>query len=146
MAVGVLDYIRRKLITSGELKRLIEEDGFARHGRRTHRFRKRRSAGSTDYTDFLDSLKSKTDLDAKARYELLAIRDIQDARFDARCTTVRQRKDGFVSLEVSPWPGTRHERDHRRSRRLWKVSHRDNVMIKVPGTGRRSSRHPSADQ
>ena len=84
----------------------------------------------------LNSLEGKIDLDAKARYELLAIRDIQDATdlmrpvYDsANC------KDGFVSLEVSPYlarndtQGTIDE-----ARRLWKAVGRDNVMIKVPGT------------
>ena len=73
-----LDYIRRNLITSGELKRLIEEDGLRGMTSNPSIFEKA-IAGSTDYTDFLNSLKGKTDLDAKARYEMLAIRDIQDA-------------------------------------------------------------------
>ena len=73
-----LDYIRRNLLTSGELKRLIEEDGLRGMTSNPSIFEKA-IAGSNDYTDFLNSLKSRTDLDAKARYELLALRDIQDA-------------------------------------------------------------------
>src|SRR5947208_3680200 len=73
-----LDYIRRNLITTGELKRLIDEDGLRGMTSNPSIFEKA-IAGSTDYTDFLNSLKGRTDLDAKARYELLAIRDIQDA-------------------------------------------------------------------
>src|ERR1700747_3423056 len=71
-----LDYIRRNLITGGELKRLIDEDGLRGMTSNPSIFEKA-IAGSTDYTDFLDSLKDRTDLDAKARYQLLAIRDIQ---------------------------------------------------------------------
>jgi len=129
-----LDYIRRKLITSGELKRLIEEDGLRGMTSNPSIFEKA-IAGSTDYTDFLDSLKSKTDLDAKARYELLAIRDIQDATDLMRPVyDSAQRKDGFVSLEVSPYLARDTKGTIDEARRLWKSVTRDNVMIKVPGT------------
>ena len=73
-----LDYIRRDLITSGELKRLIEEDGLRGMTSNPAIFEKA-IAGSTDYTDILASLNDRNDLDAKARYEAIAIRDIQDA-------------------------------------------------------------------
>ena len=98
-----LDYIRRNLITSGELKRLIDEDGLRGMTSNPSIFEKA-IAGSTDYTDFLNSLRDRTDLDAKARYELLAIRDIQDAADLMRPVyDSAKRKDGFVSLEVSPY-------------------------------------------
>ena len=129
-----LDYIRRKLITSGELKRLIEEDGLRGMTSNPSIFEKA-IAGSTDYTDFLDSLKSRTDLDAKARYELLAIRDIQEATDLMRPVYDNaQRKDGFVSLEVSPYLARDTKGTIDEARRLWKSVARDNVMIKVPGT------------
>src|SRR5207244_1556496 len=122
------------LIISGELKRLIDEDGLRGMTSNPSIFEKA-IAGSTDYTDFLNSLKGKTDLDAKARYELLAIRDIQDATdlmrpvYDsAKC------KDGFVSLEVSPYLANDTQGTIAEARRLWKAVGRDNVMIKVPGT------------
>ena len=129
-----LDYIRRNLITSGELKRLIEEDGLRGMTSNPSIFEKA-IAGSTDYTDFLNSLKGRTDLDAKARYELLAIRDIQDATDLMRPVyDEAKRKDGFVSLEVSPYLAHDTEGTIAEARRLWKSVGRDNVMIKVPGT------------
>src|ERR1700756_3692449 len=73
-----LDYIRRDLITGGELQRLIDEDGLRGMTSNPAIFEKA-IAGSTQYQDFLDSLANRADLDAKGRYELLAIRDIQDA-------------------------------------------------------------------
>ncbi len=73
-----LDYIRRDLLTSGELKRLIEEDGLRGMTSNPAIFEKA-IADSTLYSDILQSLRSRTDLDAKGRYETLAIRDIQDA-------------------------------------------------------------------
>jgi transaldolase / glucose-6-phosphate isomerase len=129
-----LDYIRRNLITSGELKRLIEEDGLRGMTSNPSIFEKA-IAGSTDYTDFLNSLKGKTDLDAKARYEMLAIRDIQNATDLMRPVyDSAKRKDGFVSLEVSPYLARDTKRTIEEARRLWKSVARDNVMIKVPGT------------
>jgi transaldolase / glucose-6-phosphate isomerase len=129
-----LDYIRRNLITTGELKRLIDEDGLRGMTSNPSIFEKA-IAGSTDYTDFLDSLRGRTDLDAKARYELLAIRDIQDATDLMRPVYEgAKRKDGFVSLEVSPYLANDTEGTVAEARRLWKSVARDNVMIKVPGT------------
>ena len=129
-----LDYIRRNLITSGELKRLIDEDGLRGMTSNPSIFEKA-IAGSTDYTDFLNSLRGRHDLDAKARYEMLAIRDIQDATDLMRpIYDSANRKDGFVSLEVSPYLANDTEGTIAEARRLWKTVNRENVMIKVPGT------------
>jgi transaldolase/glucose-6-phosphate isomerase len=129
-----LDYIRRNLITSGELKRLIDEDGLRGMTSNPSIFEKA-IAGSTDYTDFLNSLRGRHDLDAKARYEMLAIRDIQDATDLMRPVyDSANRKDGFVSLEVSPYLANDTEGTIAEARRLWKTVNRENVMIKVPGT------------
>jgi len=129
-----LDYIRRDLLKSGELQRLITEDGLRGMTSNPAIFEKA-IVGSTEYQDFLDSLASRTELDAKGRYELLAIRDIQDAADLLRPVYQSTKKrDGYVSLEVSPYlahdtTGTIDE-----ARRLWKTVARENVMIKVPGT------------
>jgi transaldolase / glucose-6-phosphate isomerase len=129
-----LDYIRRNLITSGELKRLIEEDGLRGITSNPSIFEKA-IAGSTDYTDFLNSLAGKTELDAKARYEMLAIRDIQDAADMLRPTyESTHRQDGYVSLEVSPYLARDTKGTIEEARRLWSSVQRENVMIKVPGT------------
>src|SRR5271167_659630 len=58
-----LDYIRRDLLTSGELKRLIEEDGLRGMTSNPAIFEKA-IADSKQYSDILQSLQSKTDLDA----------------------------------------------------------------------------------
>ena len=129
-----LDYIRRNLITSGELKRLVDEDGLRGMTSNPSIFEKAISA-STDYADLLTSLKSRTDLDAKGRFEILAICDIQDAAdilhpvYDSS-----KRRDGYVSLEVSPYLGRDTQGTIAEARRLWKEVNRENVMIKVPGT------------
>ncbi len=97
-----LDYIRRDLLTSGELKRLIEEDGLRGMTSNPTIFEKA-ITGGTLYDDLLTSLRPRTDLDAKGRYEILAIRDIQDAADVFRPVyESTKRHDGYVSLEVSP--------------------------------------------
>ena len=129
-----LDYIRRDLLTSGELKRLIEEDGVRGMTSNPAIFEKA-IAGSTDYADILQSLRSRTDLDAKGRYEILAIRDIQDAADLLRPVYDSSiRRDGYVSLEVSPYLARDTQGTIAEARRLWKTVARENVMIKVPGT------------
>ena len=58
-----LDYIRRNLITSGELKRMLDEDGVRGITSNPSIFEKA-ITGSTDYTDILTALQSRSDLDA----------------------------------------------------------------------------------
>src|SRR5437762_463966 len=129
-----LDYIRRSLITRGELQRLIDEDGLRGITSNPSIFEKAIS-GSTDYADLLNSLKSRTDLDAKARYEILAIRDIQDAADILRPVyESTKRRDGYVSLEVSPYLARDTQGTIQEAQALWKSVARENVMIKVPGT------------
>ncbi|MBO0911192.1 MAG: bifunctional transaldolase/phosoglucose isomerase [Acidobacteria bacterium] len=129
-----LDYIRRDLISSGELKRLIEEDGLRGMTSNPAIFEKA-IAGSTDYADILASLKGRSDLDAKARYELIAIRDIQDAA-DLLGPVYQESnlRDGYISLEVSPYLARDTRGTLEEARRLWKAVDRPNIMIKVPGT------------
>jgi transaldolase/glucose-6-phosphate isomerase len=129
-----LDYIRRDLITGGELQRLIDEDGLRGMTSNPAIFEKA-ITGSTDYTDFLDPLQSRSDLDAKARFEMLAIRDIQGATDLLRPVYLSsQRRDGYVSLEVSPYLARDTKGTVEEARRLWNAVGRENVMIKVPGT------------
>src|ERR1700752_2613911 len=72
-----LDYIRRDLITSGELRRLIDEDGLRGVTSNPAIFEKA-IAGSTDYEGQLKEFARRRDLDGKGAYEILAVRDIQD--------------------------------------------------------------------
>ena len=129
-----LDYIRRDLITGGELQRLIQEDGLRGMTSNPAIFEKA-IAGSTDYAEILASLRNRNDLDAKARYEIIAIRDIQDAADLLRPVyDESRRRDGYVSLEVSPYLARDTQGTLDEARRLWKAVGRPNIMIKVPGT------------
>jgi len=129
-----LDYIRRDLFSSGELKRMIDEDGLRGMTSNPAIFEKA-IAGSDLYSDLLKSLASRTDLDAKGRYEILAIRDIQHAADTLRPVyDSTSRRDGYVSLEVSPYLARDAQGTLAEARRLWKAVDRENLMIKVPGT------------
>jgi transaldolase/glucose-6-phosphate isomerase len=129
-----LDYIRRNLLTSGELKKLIDDDGL-RGMTSNPAILEKAIVGSNDYSDLLQSLESQNDLDAKGRYEILAIRVIQYAAdFLRPVYESSKRHDGYVSLEVSPYLARDTQGTMAEARRLWKTVARENVMIKVPGT------------
>ena len=129
-----LDFIRRNIITNGELKRMMEEEGVRGVTSNPSIFEKA-IAGSNDYDDILGTLKTRKDLDAKGRYEVLAVRDIQDATNILRPVYDQtKRYDGYVSLEVSPYLAHDTKGTLEEARRLWKWVDRENLMIKVPGT------------
>jgi transaldolase/glucose-6-phosphate isomerase len=128
-----MDYIRRDLLTSGGLKKTIQEDGLMGMTSNPTIFEKA-ITGSKDYADILESPEAKK-LDAKGVYEKIAIRDVQDAA-DIFKGVYQQtkRRDGYVSLEVSPLLANDTQGTIDEARRLWKSVGRENVMIKVPGT------------
>jgi transaldolase/glucose-6-phosphate isomerase len=129
-----LDYIRRDLFTTGKLKQLITEDGLRGMTSNPAIFEKA-IADSSLYDDMLKSLASRADLDTTSRYEQIAIRDIQDAADTLRPVYDESKfRDGYVSLEVSPYLARQTQETIDEARRLWKTVKRDNVMIKVPGT------------
>jgi transaldolase / glucose-6-phosphate isomerase len=129
-----LDYIRRDLLTSGELKRLIEVDGLRGMTSNPSIFEKA-IAGSDLYAQTLAELEKRKDLDAKGRYEELAIKDIQDAAdFLKPVYQQTKKRDGYVSLEVSPNLAHKTQETLDEARRLWQRVGRENLMVKVPGT------------
>ena len=128
-----LDFIRRSLITSGELQRLIDQDGLCGMTSNPSIFEKA-IAGSTDYADILQRLQSQN-LSAGEIFERIAIRDIQDVADLLRPVYDRtHRRDGYVSLEVSPTLARNTQGSIEEARRLWKSVNRENIMIKIPGT------------
>ncbi len=129
-----LDYLRRSLFTSGEFKRLIDEDGLSGATSNPSIFEKA-IAGSTDYLNALQSIERHGDLEPMALYEALAIRDIRDAADLLRPVYDRTaRADGYVSLEVSPYVAHDTAATIDEAKRLWKAVARENVMIKVPAS------------
>ena len=128
-----MDYVRRDLLTSGQLKKYIDNDGLRGMTSNPAIFEKA-ITGSNLYNDVVNSPEAKK-LDANGLFEKIAIRDIQDA-----CDIFRpvydasKRRDGYVSLEVSPFLGFDTKATIDEARRLWKAVNRPNVMIKIPGT------------
>jgi transaldolase / glucose-6-phosphate isomerase len=128
-----MDYIRRDLLTGGELKRLIHDDGLRGMTSNPSIFAKAISS-SNYYSDILDSPEAKK-LNATQLYEKIAVRDVQDAADIFRPVyDETRRRDGYVSLEVSPTLALEADKTLEEARRLWKMVNRPNVMIKVPGT------------
>ena len=127
------DYIRRSMLTSGELDRLIEEDGLRGVTSNPAIFEKA-ITGSKDYSDQVAALE-KQQVDPMFLYEQLAIQDIKDAADRLLPVYERtKRRDGYVSLEVSPYLARDTKATMSEARRLWKAVGRPNVMIKVPAT------------
>jgi transaldolase len=128
-----LDYIRRDLIVSGELRRLIEEDGLRGMTSNPSIFEKA-IAGSHDYDKDIRGmvLEGKS---VNAIYEALSQRDVQIAADEFRPLYDRtEGRDGYVSLEVNPHLAHDTRGTMEEARRLWAAMNRPNVLIKVPAT------------
>jgi transaldolase len=127
------DNIERKLITSGELKRLIDEDGLSGVTSNPAIFEK--AIVSSDL--YADQLRDTAEMGKNAQeiYEALAIQDIQMAA-DVLASVYDKTggTDGFVSLECSPLLADDTQATIEETRRLWRLVDRKNVMIKIPGT------------
>src|SRR5271155_2662370 len=127
------DYIRHSLLTSGELKKMIEEDGLKGVTSNPAIFEKA-IVGSSDYVEILPQIRERTQ-DPKAIYEALAIGDVRlaaDIMWPVYEAT--KKRDGYVSLEVSPYLARDTHGTIEEARRLWKAVNKANVMIKVPAT------------
>src|SRR5215475_2880245 len=130
-----LDFISRKLICNGELKRLVENDGVRGVTSNPTIFEKA-IAGSADYDQTLRGLLSKdANADVEKLYEPLAIEDIRMAADVLRPVyDETDAADGYVSLEVSPHLAHDTQATISEAKRLRAEVDRPNVMIKVPAT------------
>jgi transaldolase/glucose-6-phosphate isomerase len=128
-----LDMIRRSIVESGELARMVEEDSL-RGVTSNPAILEQAILGSPDYDEQLEQL-AKAGKDAREVYREMAVRDIQEA-----CDVLRtvydesHGHDGYVSLEVDP--DLAHDTDltMRQAREYWDAVDRPNLMIKIPGT------------
>ena len=129
-----LDFIDRKILETGGLKRLIEQDGLKGVTSNPSIFEKAIGEGP-DYDDRLRAFLAGGRAEAAEVYEHLAIGDIRDAADQLRPVYDRTGgADGFVSLEVSPYLAMDTQGTVTEARRLWKAVDRPNLMVKVPGT------------
>jgi len=129
-----LDNVSRGLIRKGELARLIERDGLKGVTSNPSIFEKA-IGGSGDYDSDLIAFARSTNADAMAVYEHLAVGDIQEGADVLRPVfEATGGRDGFISLEVSPYLALDTEATVVEARRLWAAVARPNLMVKVPGT------------
>lgn len=128
-----LDYIRRDLIASGGLRRLIDGDGLRGMTSNPSIFEKA-IVESHDYEADIQSM-ALEGKGAKEIYEALSQRDVQSAADEFRPIYDRtDGKDGYVSLEVNPHLAHDPKGTIEEARRLWAALNRPNVFIKVPAT------------
>lgn len=128
-----LDYIRRDLITSGELRRLIEEDDLRGITSNPAIFEKAITDSHAYDTAIRDLAQQGNS--AEAIYETLSQQDVQSAADAFRpLYDSTNGKDGYVSLEVNPHLAHDTDGTLQEARRLWAALNRPNVFIKVPAT------------
>jgi transaldolase len=126
------DYITRELVTSGELDRLIAEDGLRGMTSNPTIFEKAVS-GSDLYDEDIRALAA--DGSPKEIFETLALADVRAACDAFQPVWERTgRRDGLVSLEVDPRLANDTEATVVEAGRLWALVDRPNAMIKIPGT------------
>jgi transaldolase len=128
-----LDFIKRSLITSGDLKKLIDEDGLKGMTSNPALFEK--AMEGHEYDDDIKKL-AKEGKNVKEIYEILSVKDVSSAAdvFRPIYDSIDTKKDGYVSLEVNPHLARDTKGTIEEGRQLWKLLNRPNVFIKVPAT------------
>jgi len=128
-----LDYIRRDLITSGELQKLIDDDGLSGMTSNPAIF-ENAIAESNLYDSDIKKM-ALAGKDVNTIYEAITQRDVQNAADVFRPIYEKtDGKDGYVSLEVNPNLAQNTQGTIDEGRRLWTALNRPNVLIKVPAT------------
>ena len=128
------DFVERDFVRDGHLQRLVEADGLRGVTSNPSIFEKAIGKGGS-YDRTLRAALEISDLDVMSLYERMAIEDIRAAADILRPVHDRTGgRDGFVSLEVSPYLAMDTEETIAEARRLWIAVERPNLMVKVPGT------------
>jgi len=129
-----LDNIRRRMLENGELQTMIRTDGIKGITSNPSIFRKA-IVDSSDYDAALAQLAREDGLDEKSVYERLALTDIRHAADLMRPVyNETDKRDGYVSIEVSPRLAADTAGTIAEARRLWQALEQPNIMIKVPAT------------
>lgn len=129
-----LDFIRRSFVEDGSLARLVQTDDVRGVTSNPAIFQKAMGEG-TEYDPQIKTILAEEIVSPGELYEKLAVQDIKKAAHVlAPVYEQTKRRDGFVSLEVSPYlardeKGTAHE-----AARLWADVAEPNLMIKIPAT------------
>ena len=130
-----LDFVDRKFLNEGGLEKLVAEDAATGVTSNPSIFEKAMGHGDAYDAALADFDKANPDASTMARYEHLAIQDIQAAADTLRPVYDRlNAKDGYVSLEVSPYLANDTDATRAEAVKLWEAVDRPNLMIKIPGT------------
>jgi len=129
-----LDFVSRDLLRSGQLSKMIEEDGLKGVTSNPSIFEKAIGHGD-DYDEMIRQAEATGDLDPGALFEGLAVHEIQDGA-DAMRRVYQEThgRDGYISLEVSPYLAMDTAATIEEARRIWREVNRPNLMVKIPGT------------
>jgi transaldolase len=127
-----LDYIDRAMLENGDLERRIREDALTGMTSNPTIFEKALAEGQHYDTQLAAA---DAGLSAWELFELVETEDVRRAcDLFLPVYEATQRKDGYVSIEVSPGVAEDPDATIEEGRRLWATVARPNVMIKVPGT------------
>ena len=130
-----LDFLDRKFLADGGLQRLVDQDGLTGVTSNPSIFEKAIGHGDAYDEELAAFDRDHPGAPAMDRYEHLAIRDVQAAADTLRPVYDRlDAKDGYVSLEVSPYLANDTDSTIAEAAKLWKLVDKPNLMIKIPGT------------
>jgi transaldolase/glucose-6-phosphate isomerase len=130
-----LDFVDRKFLAAGGLEKLVADDGLTGVTSNPSIFEKAMGHGDAYDASLADYDRAHPGAATIDRYEALAIEDIKAAADTLRSVYDRlDAKDGYVSLEVSPYIADDTDATIAEADKLWHAVDRPNLMIKIPGT------------
>jgi transaldolase/glucose-6-phosphate isomerase len=130
-----LDFVDRKFLAEGGLQELVDEDGVTGVTSNPSIFEKAMGYGEAYDDELAEFDAAHPGAATMDRYEALAISDIQAAADTLRPVYDRLNgKDGYVSLEVSPYLANDTDATIAEAAKLWRLVDRPNLMVKIPGT------------
>jgi len=127
------DNIRRQLLTSGALTRMVDDGDITGLTSNPTIF-EQAIGGSTDYDGDLHRL-AREGRNAEQIFDALAVADIRSAA-DVLAPVFDRTggNDGYVSIEVAPRLANDTQATIQEARRLWSTVNRPNLMVKIPAT------------
>ncbi len=130
-----LDFVDRKFLEAGGLQKLVDEDGLTGVTSNPSIFEKAMGHGDAYDSTLAEYDKQHAGAATIDRYEYLAIQDIKAAAETLKPVYDKlDAKDGYVSLEVSPYISDDTDATIAEAKKLWGMVDRPNLMIKIPGT------------
>jgi transaldolase/glucose-6-phosphate isomerase len=130
-----LDFVDRKFLEAGGLQKLVDEDGLTGVTSNPSIFEKAMGHGDAYDSTLAEYDKENPGAATIDRYEHLAIQDIKAAAETLKPVYDKLgTKDGYVSLEVSPYISDDTDATIAEAKKLWAAVDRPNLMIKIPGT------------